>query len=176
MRLFVGCSSSDYIDNRYIDDCRKLLEVLLDKCDLVFGASDTGLMGYSYEIAKKNGRKVIGACPKIYRDDFKKLECDIEIVTDTVNERTNALIKNCDAMIFLPGGVGTIYELFSCIESKRSHEYDKPIIIYNSYGYFDDIFKAVNKAYFENFSDSRLKSLYSIVSSYQEVLEILKLF
>lgn len=141
MKMFIGCSSSEKIDKKYKDDCEKYLSEILKNSDLVFGADRKGLMRIAYDIAKKNKRKVTGICPERYKEDFQKIDCDREITTKMVHERTLLLEKESDACIFLPGGIGTIYELFSLIESKRSHEFDKPIIIYNSNDYFNDLLK-----------------------------------
>ena len=175
MKLFIGCSSSDYIEEKYNIECQNLLlDLFKDNNDLIFGASDTGIMGLSYRIAKNNNRKVIGICPEVYKEDFKKLKCDKEIITKTVGERTNDLIEQSDILIFLPGGVGTIYELLSAIESKRSHEYNKPIIIYNMYHYFDELLITLEKTYHENFTSLKVKENYVVFNNKKDILEYIK--
>ena len=139
MKLFIGCSANEDIPSKYIDDCRKFLDELFKRDnDLVFGACNKGLMGLAYNIALKNKRNIIGIYPEIYEYEANELSCE-KISTKTVNDRTSELIKNSDVLIFLPGGIGTVYELFTVIENKRGKEFNKPIIIYNSCGYFDKL-------------------------------------
>lgn len=160
MKLFVGCSSSNDIPNKYVDDCKIYLNELLENNDLVFGAYNAGLMGEAYNIAISSKRKIIGACPSVYEGDLLNLNCTKEIITDDILERTKVLIEEADALIFLPGGIGTILELIAAIDKKRNNEIDKPIIIYNSYNFFDGLFNFLEKIYEEKFSNESVKSCY----------------
>ncbi len=171
MKIFVGCSSSNDIPIQYREDCEILLNELFNSNnDLVFGAYNLGIMGDSYNIALNNNRKIIGICPEAYRDDFKELRCTTEITTKSVSERTDRLISESDALLFLPGGIGTVYELFTSIESKRCHEHDKAIIIYNSCNYYDELFSFLDKLYDENFANEYVKKNYFISNSKEEII------
>jgi len=174
MKLFIGCSSSKNIDNKYMDDCNIYLNKLLKENDLVYGAYNEGLMGLSYEIAKSNNRKIIGIAPKVFENDLINLGCDEKIVTEDILERTSMLIKNCDALIFLPGGIGTILELMSAIDMKRNGEFDKPIIIYNSYNFFDGLVCFFNKIYEEKFSSVNVRDCYYFASNAKDTLNYIK--
>jgi len=171
-RIFIGCSSSSKLDNKYYRECDKLLKGIFKlDLDLVFGASHDGVMGMAYDIALDNNREVIGVCPEVYKDDFKKLKCNKEIVTKTVNERTNGLISNSDILLFLPGGIGTMYELFCSIESKRSHEHNKEIIVFNMDNFFNDLFKQIDKVYNENFTGRQIADNYKIFNNRDDIIE-----
>ncbi len=170
MKLFIGCSSSNDIPKEYVDNSKVLLEELMKKNDLVFGACNSGLMGLAYNIAHNAGRNITGICPETYKDDFKELECNIEITTKSVSERTDEVISSSDVLIFLPGGIGTIYELFTAIESKRCHEFNKPIVIYNCNGYFDKLLEFMDKIYGEKFSKSKDKRNYLVTDSISSIL------
>lgn len=174
MNLLIGCSSRDDIPKKYKKDCTNYLEVLLKDNNLIFGACANGLMGISYQVAKQNNNKVTAITPKIFQDDLKKLVDVKEVITSTISRRTDSLFKKSDAFIFLPGGVGTIYELFSAIEFKRSGEFDKPIIIYNSHGYYDNLLAFLELTYQEKFTKEEVKRCYHISTSYNDTLEYLK--
>lgn len=170
MKLFIGCSSSNDIPTEYFNDCKVLLEELMKENDLVFGACNSGLMGLAYNTTLKANGNITGICPEAYKDDFKTLKCDTEITTKSVSERTDTVISSSDALIFLPGGIGTIYELFTAIESKRCHEFNKPIVIYNSNGYFDKLLEFMNKVYSEKFSGFKDKRNYLVTDSISSIL------
>lgn len=170
MKLFIGCSSSDNIPAEYFNDCKVLLGELMKENDLVFGACNSGLMGLAYTTALRASRSITGICPDAYKGDLKTLNCDTEITTKSVSERTDSVISLSDALIFLPGGIGTIYELFTAIESKRCHEFDKPIIIYNSNGYFDNLLEFLDKVYEEKFSGFKDKRNYLVTNSISSIL------
>ena len=172
MKLFIGCSSSNEISNVYTNDCKTYLNELLKDNDLVFGAYNSGLMGIAYEIAVNNKRNIIGACPEGYKSDLQNLKCSNSYVTDDILERTKVLIKESDALIFLPGGIGTILELIAAIDKKRNGEIDKPIIIYNSNSFFDSLFDFINKkVYGENFSSKDIERCYYITDNVIDSLE-----
>lgn len=171
MRIFVGCSSSNDIPNKYKKDCKVLInELFKSNYDLVFGACNDGIMGYAYNAALKNKRKIIGICTENYKEDLQKLKCTTEIITSSVNERTEKLINISDVLLFLPGGIGTIHELFSSIDSKRCNEHNKTIIIYNSNNYFNETISLLEKIYNENFTNSTVKNNYIVINNKEEIL------
>ena len=168
MNVAVFCSSSDDIDIKYIESSKKLLEKIFEKeNNLIFGVYPIGIMGLSYKIAKNAGRKIIGITPN--KEDFINLECTEEIITKSVNQRTDTMIEKSDILLFLPGGIGTIYELFTAIEKKRNKEFDKPIYIYNETGFFDNVINLLNKIYDEKFSNIRDVENYSIIKRIEEI-------
>jgi len=174
MKIFIGCSGSDNMPKIYMDDCEKLISILFkNNHDLVFGASDKGLMGLSYNLAKENNREIIGICPEAYQEDFKQLECDLELTTKTIGNRTDKLIELSDIIIFLPGGIGTVYELMTVIESKRSGEFNKPVLIYNCNGYYDKLFEFLDQIYDQNITSPTVKECYHIANSLDDTLEFL---
>lgn len=170
MKIFIGCSSSNNIYSEYFDDCKALVDNLLSDNDLVFGACNSGLMGLAYDSALRNNRSVTGICPKLYTDDFDDLECSTEIVTDSVSERTQKLISESDALVFLPGGLGTLHELFTAIESKRCHDFDKPIVVYNSNGFYDGIITFIKKLEILNFLRDDEELNFFVTDSSDEVV------
>ena len=174
MNIAVCCSSSNDINRKYLESSKRLLQLIFKgNNNLVFGAMDSGIMGIAYRVAKQNNRKVIGIAPEIYKEDFKELDCDKEILTKDVNDRTDELINNSDILIFLPGGIGTLYELMTAIEMKRSKEFDKPIILYNNTGFFDDIIHMLDKTYAQNFTDFKVRLNYNIANDSRTVMDLL---
>lgn len=169
MQIFVGCSSRDNIPKKYYNDCNILLNKLLKENDLVFGAFHGGLMGIAHDITLQNENKIIGICPEVYKHDFDNLKCNKEILTKNIMERTSEIIKNSDILLFLPGGIGTIYELYTALECKRCHEFDKPIIIYNSNGFFDKLLDFMEVIYEEKFASYDDKNLYFISNDIEEI-------
>ena len=141
---------------------------------LICSSARKGLMNLSYEIAKKYKRQIIGIAPEIFKDSFKDLKCTKEIITKNISERTTKLIEESDALIFLPGGIGTIYELFTAIESKRSGEFNKKIIIYNSNNYFDKLLLFIEDMYNQNFTLKETKNFYYITTSAKDTINYLQ--
>lgn len=175
MKLFIGLSASSLIDKKYYEESRKFLNIIMKNNDLVFGGCKSGLMSLAYDITKESNNKVIGICPERYKNDFLELSCDREIITDNISSRTNELFKEADALIFLPGGIGTIQELFSAIEFKRCHEFDKPIVIYNINNYFDKLLMFLDNVYQEKFARLVDKELYLVSTNIEEIKKYLNI-
>ena len=173
MKLFIGSSSCENIPQEYVDDCTNLLEVLLKDNDLVFGAYNKGLMGISYDIAKKNHRSVIGICNEFYKDSLKDLECDVEEITTSMVDSTLRIYKNSDALIILPGGFGTIYEFFTANYSKICKEVNIPIILYNSCGYYDKLLSFIDDVCKDNFVREQERGNFVVANSVNEVVSYL---
>lgn len=174
MKIFVGCSSSNEIPSVYIEEAKACLSKLFTNGhDLVFGACNNGIMGVAYNCALENSRDITGICPKLYKDDLLTLNCNKELLTNSISERTDRVIEESDILLFMPGGIGTIYELLTAIECKRSHEFDKPIIIYNSSNFFDNLLQFLNKIYTENFTSSKVSQVYNVINTSDELVEYL---
>ncbi len=173
MRLFIGSSSREEIEPLYMEDCKKLLDVILKEHDLIFGACNKGLMGLCYQIAKANGRSITGICPEFYKDSLKDLDCDHEIVTKTMLESTFQIFEYSDAILLIPGGLGSLYEFFTSFYSKICKEIDCPIILYNSCGYYDLLIQFLQNAVKSGFvSEKDLNHLF-IANSIDDVLNYL---
>ena len=173
LKLFIGCSSRDEVPLGYYDYCKNFLDELFAyEHDLVFGACGKGLMGLSYNVAINNCSDVIGIYPEFYKSEADGLQC-LGIPVKTVSERTDKVIEQSDALIFLPGGIGTLYELFTAIESKRACEHNKPIIIYNCCGFYDNVLMQLGKMKEEKFMSSEDERCYCVCSSMEQVIEYL---
>lgn len=173
MKLFIACASSNDINELYYKDSLELIKELMKNNDLVFGAYNEGLMGECYKYAKQNNRHITGISPLAFKEDLDKLACDNSILTKSINERTEQLITNSDAIVFLPGGIGTIHELLSSIDMKRSNETAVPIIIHNESHYYDELITFLDKLYKEKFSSDIIKKDYYISNSIEETIRLI---
>ena len=171
MKIFVGCSSRDDIPRKYYDKCKILLDKLFERdYDLVFGACNKGLMGLAYKSAIENNSDIIGIYPDAYVDEAKDLNI-VDIPVKTVSDRTDMVISESDILLFLPGGIGSVYELFTAIESKRAGEHNKPIIIYNIDGFYDDLFCQLDKMLDEKFVSKEDFRNYHILYTVESVIQ-----
>lgn len=173
MNIFICCSAKNNISKDIVNDCKNLLELVLKENDLLFGTCVDGIMGLSYQIAKKNNRKVSGLCPELYAGDFAKMNCDEEIITNGILDSTLKIIDRADAIIVLPGGFGTIYEFFTTLYSKICKEHNLPVILYNSCGYYDKLIDFIETMYKEKFAEEEMRDKYFIINTPEEVQSIL---
>lgn len=191
MNVFVGCSSRAPKTELYCHCCRiaeSIADWIVDNGDnYVFGAGKTGLMGVIYnriierrkqqnqpeQNEAQNTTKVFGLTLERWANDLSQMECDLGIPLATLSDRKQMLFQMADVMVFLPGGLGTIDEIFSAIETKRSGEHNKDIIICNVDGYFDALLCMINSSARESFTQYFGEALYYVVSDGRELIEVL---
>lgn len=175
MKIFVSCSSSDYIDDKYKKMGRELGKFIGEyNHTLVFGSSQRGIMGEVYRKTKEYGGKVISIIPEHSYGVLEKVKCDelIEVKKDT--DQFDMLVKNNDVTIVLPGSVGMLTELCLSIHYNRFFKNKKRIIIVNQYNFFDDILETFNKMITKSFMYDISDNLYIVVDSIDKAIDILK--
>jgi len=92
-------------------------------------------------------------------------------LVDNMRERKQMMIENVDAVVALPGGCGTLEELLEVITLKRLGIFLKPIIILNVRGFFVPQIEMLNKCINECFMNEKHKSIWSVASKAEDVVE-----
>ena len=174
MKLFIACSSSNELDSKYLEESHLLLSEILKDNDLVYGAYNNGIMEIAYNLAKLYHREIFAITTNKYEDDLSRIDCNFKLCTNNIYRRSEELVKNADAIIILPGGIGTITELISSIETMRNNEFNKPILIYNMFGFYNEFFKFIDNIYEEKFSSIEVKKCYQVFNSKEELINYIK--
>ncbi|XLS30891.1 TIGR00730 family Rossman fold protein [Flavobacteriaceae bacterium M23B6Z8] len=137
----VFCGSSEGEDKKIIQDAYDLGKHLAtENITLVYGAARIGIMGQVAAGALDNGGKVIGVIPdflkikEVYHTDLTEL-----IVTKTMHERKLIMHELSEGVITLPGGYGTLEELFEMITWAQLGLHAKPVGILNTNGFYNDL-------------------------------------
>ena len=145
--IVVFCGSSQGTDPDILSSAYGLGQALANKSiTLVYGGAKIGVMGKVAKGALDNGGKVIGIIPdflklkEVYHTAFTEL-----IITDNMHERKLKMHEHSDGIIALPGGYGTLEELFEMITWAQLGLHQKPIGILNTNGFYDDLLKMIRK-------------------------------
>ena len=175
MNVFVGCSSRDTNNEDYNRIAKEIGNFIVQgNHNFVFGGCDTGLMGKIYSIVSKStNSQIIITIARAYANDLNNLCFSKVYMFDTVNERKNCFINLADVLVFIPGGIGTIDEILTSIETKRNHEHNVPIIIININNYFGHLLDMLNQIYSEGFADSKNREIYFVSDSGEEAIKYL---
>ena len=152
--ICVFCGSADGLAPAYYDAAYKTGRLLAEKgITLVYGAGRTGMMGALAEGALGAGGEVVGVVPNglespqlVYTSGLTKLE----IVAD-IQIRKARMIELAEAFITLPGGYGTLDEMFEVLTWSQIGRHRKPNAFLNTNGYFDHLFEWVQRAYQDHF-------------------------
>lgn len=107
---------------------------------LVWGGGRVSAMGAVAAAARARGGRTIGVIPQmLMRAEVADTHADELIVTDTMHERKRVLEDRADAFLVLPGGVGTLDELFDAWTSGYLGMHDKPIVLLDPLGHYDGL-------------------------------------
>lgn len=119
---------------------------------LVYGGNRIGLMAAVADATRAAGGKVVGITPQLMVDHgIGDDRCDELIVTSGMRERKELLEQRGDAFVALPGGLGTLEELFEVLVGRLLGYHDKPIVLLNVAGYYDRLVAAIEHGIAERF-------------------------
>ena len=172
----VFCASSRQCDPVYAQAARSLGAALaLTDITVVTGGGSTGLMGAVADGALAAGGKVVGVLPRFMnKHEIAHKGLTRLHLVDGMHERLAAMLEESDAFVALPGGCGTLEELFFVLTRKRLGITSRPMIIVNIRGYFDPCIAMLDRCISERFMDQRHGDMWRVVSAVEEVLPAIK--
>lgn len=139
---------------------------------LVYGGGKIGMMGILADtILAKNG-EVIGVIPDLlHKEEVLHAGVEEMIVCKKMSERKVIMSKLADAYITLPGGFGTLDELFEALTLNQLHIEQKPVGLLNINGFFDAILLQIDKMVSEGYVKPENKKLLIVANSVQELMQ-----
>lgn len=175
MKVFIACSSSPNLEKCYYEEMQKVCNMLCDNnYDLCFSPYDKGMLSVCYHTFKNRNRKVSGYTIDAYKislESMPDVECKIE---DSSFDRLKAFYNDCGLFLFMPGGSGTLGEMFGVLEEGKNNLQDKKIVLYNYKNFFDGLLKFIETSKQNGFVlEGDLKNLI-IVNNFEELEAICK--
>lgn len=176
MRICVYCASSQHVDRVYHDAAAKLGRTLAENgCTLVYGGGGAGLMGTLASAALDAGGEVIGVIPRFMIEVEWQHPgvANLEVVED-MRERKHRLLTGSDAVVALPGGCGTLEELFEAMTLKRLALYAKPIVLLDVAGFYAPLERFLETTIAQRFMNPQHRALWTSVASVADVLPTIR--
>jgi uncharacterized protein (TIGR00730 family) len=138
-RLAVYCGSATPDDPRYVALAREVGHTLATRgTGVVYGGGKLGLMGALADGALRAGGEVIGVIPEaMVGAEVANLACSDLRVVRTMHERKAAFTDLSDGFLTLPGGVGTMDELWEAVSWAQLGYHEKPVGLLNAFGFYD---------------------------------------
>jgi uncharacterized protein (TIGR00730 family) len=172
----VYCSSSSKIPAVYLHAGRDLGRALANQhWTLVYGGNNVGLMGILADAAREAKGKVIGITPRVFIDEgLADNKCDEFIVADNMRHRKALMELRGDAFIALPGGLGTLEELFEIIVGRQLGYHNKPIVVLNINGFFNPLLQLIDNGVKEHFIRPKAREQFFVATTVDEAIAYLK--
>lgn len=175
MELCLFGAASEAVPNIYITETEKLGEALAARGhSLVFGGGATGMMGAAARGVHRGGGRIVGVAPSFFdRPGILSELCGELILTDTMDERKTIMEDRADAFIVAPGGIGTLDEFFEVLTLRSLGQTDKPVILFNIDGYFDELLSFLKTMEDQRFIQPALWTCLGVFSRAEELLDYL---
>jgi len=175
-RITVFCGSSIGTDEMYKTQATLLGESLaIRNIELVYGGAKVGLMGAVANGVLSKGGKVIGVLPNFLRSKEVAHEHLTELIlVDTMHERKMKMNELCDGVIALPGGFGTMEELFEMLTWAQLGLHKKPIALLNTGGFYNALNKLIQTMVENGFLKQVNKEMLLVSDTIDDLLEQMK--
>lgn len=171
MKVWIA-SSSRVNDEKYLGIARSVATVFSESgYDLVCGGVSSSMMKEVYDTFVNMGNEISCVTLKCYNEEFEGFS---PVYVDNTFDRTKTLYDMSDIIVFLPGGTGSLSEIFACLEEYRTLDSNKRLILYNDDGFYDDLISSIGKLIELGFNDKSILEKIEIVNTIDELKERMK--
>jgi hypothetical protein len=171
-KICVFCSSSDKVKPSFLKGAIEIGEIIaLRGWTLVYGGTNIGLMGATAKAVHSKGGHVTGVITSFLKGKgIAYNEADELFITENMRERKKLMEEKSDGFIALPGGFGTIEEIFEILTSKQLQLHNKPVVFLNTDSFYDHLFDFLEDMYSENFAKPDCRKLYHITPDPEDAI------
>ena len=175
-RIGIFCSAADDIEPVYFEKARELGCWLgQNKKTLVYGGANLGLMECVAQAAKEQGAFIMGVVPtKLEERGAVSDLLDVTFRVDNLSERKDTMLRESDILVALPGGVGTLDEVFHVMASASIGYHAKKVIFYNVNGFWDDLLVLLHRMREQRFARKSWENFCLVANNIEELKEQLK--
>lgn len=176
MNICVYGASSTAIAKSYINPVEELGKKIAGLGhSVVFGGGNNGLMGAIARGVYAGGGKIIGVSPAFFNVDGVLFEkCTEMIYTETMSRRKELMMEYADAFLVVPGGPGTLDEFFETLTLKQLGKHNKPILVYNLNGYYDQLIAQLDTCVDRQFMEEKNMSLFHVFNRADKIITYLQ--
>ncbi|WP_299295594.1 TIGR00730 family Rossman fold protein [uncultured Tateyamaria sp.] len=173
LSVCVFCGSRPGLDPAFEADAQRLGQGIAERgWRLVYGAGDVGLMGTVARATQRAGGHTFGVIPQHLVDwEVGKTDLTSYVVTETMHERKKVMFMNCDAVVLLPGGAGSLDEVFEVLTWRQLGLHEKPVVVVNTNGYWDPLLALLRHVVEQGFADASVLGYLTVVSDADAALD-----
>lgn len=175
--ICVFCGAQNAVADHYKEMARQLgLDMAKAGKQLVYGGGDCGLMGAVANGTLSGNGKVVGVFPRsLGRIEVEHKGLTTMHMVDSMHERKQIMYDNADVFVVLPGGFGTLDEMFEVITWRQIKIHEKLVILYNYQGYWDKLIAAMDNIINTSFAKESNREFYTVVNTKEELYNLLGL-
>lgn len=173
----VFCGAQNAVPQQHLDLAKKFgNDLAKNGRKLVYGGGDCGLMGAVANGALEEKGEVIGVFPR----SLSRIEVEHQTLTkmylvDTMHERKQIMYDHSSVFVILPGGFGTMDEMFEVITWKQIGVHNKPVVILNHEGYWNPLKELMENIIEKGFAKPNTREFYRYVDTHEELYNVLEM-
>jgi uncharacterized protein (TIGR00730 family) len=173
--LTVYCSSSEHVSRNYFEAAAELGGAIAAAgWTLIYGGNAIGPMGHLADAVRAGGGKVVGITPQVLVDaGVTDHQCHELLVTGSMRQRKEMMEQRGDAFLAMPGGLGTLEELFEIMVAKQLRCHDKPIVLLNLDDFYTPLLAMIEHGIERGFIRPKAKRLYVVAQTVGEAVDYL---
>lgn len=170
--IAVFCASSPKVPGVYFEDARKVSACLVTAgYGIIYGGGGAGLMGAVADEALRHNGRIKGIIPGFMVDvEWEHKDVEDMVHVETMHKRKELMVQQSAGIVALPGGTGTLEELFEAMSLKKLGQYPHPIVVLNTAGYYDGLLQLTRRMVEEKFMRPVHNEMWSIVNTPEEVV------
>ena len=174
-KIGIFCSASENIDKMYFDMAARIGQWIGETGrTLVYGGASLGLMECVAKAVKANGGHIIGVAPAKLEENGKVSTLPDRIInTRNLSDRKDRIVEESDVLVALPGGVGTLGEIFHVMVAASIGYHHKKVIFYNEGGFYDTLLKALKEIEEQGFARQPFSTYYQTANTPEELKQII---
>lgn len=176
MKIAIFCSANKQIDPDFFLLTESLgMWMAENGHTLVFGGCNLGLMDCIGKVVKEHGGHTIGVVPSRVEQCGRVSDfLDVEIPCDNLSDRKDLMLAQSDVVIALPGGVGTLDEIFTVAASHTIGYHQKKVILYNMKGFWNTTIAMLDDMQQQGMIRGDWHEMILVAESLEDIQELLK--
>ena len=174
MKICIFCSANWQIDHDFFRMAEELGQwAAKEGHTIVYGGVNQGLMECIGKATHEAGGRTIGVVPILVERQGRASQYnDVEIPCDNLNDRKQLMQDQSDVFIALPGGIGTLDEIFTIAASATIGYHQKPVILYNMKGFWDSLIQMLDDLHSKGVTRNNWRTYIKVANSLEEIQEM----
>jgi len=176
MKICIFCSANGQLDPDFFTMTEELGRWLATEGHtLVYGGVNSGLMECVARAVHEVGGRTVGVLPQIVVKSGRLSDyVDTEVLCDNLSDRKQLMADKSDVFIALPGGIGTIDEVFTIAAAHTIGYHDKRVILYNMKGFWGDMIALLDRLQQRGMVRGEWRDYIAVANSLEEISELIK--
>ena len=176
MKICIFCSANGQLDPDFFTMTEELGRWLATEGHtLVYGGVNSGLMECVARAVNEAGGRTVGVLPQIVVKSGRLSDyVDTEVLCDNLSDRKQLMADKSDVFIALPGGIGTIDEVFTIAAAHTIGYHDKRVILYNMKGFWGDMIALLDRLQQRGMVRGEWRDYIAVANSLEEISELIK--